>query len=87
MSYEIIETPMPALDLQRYELRVHGVVMAVLTQTTQGPPQLAWTVYGPQHWPDAKELLLGLLELSVHADRLSQQPRGAIHAQGKKGRR
>lgn len=87
MSYEIIEAAPRAQDLKRYELLVNGVAMAALTQEVQGPPQLVWAVYGPQRWPDAKELLLGLLELSVTADRLSQQPRGATHAEGKKGRR
>ena len=32
---------------------------------------LHWEVYGPQQWPEAKNLMQGLLQLSVLADQLS----------------
>jgi len=87
MSYEILDSSIPALSMERHELKVNGVTMAVLTQIKGQPPSLAWAVYGPQYWPEAKELLLGLLELSVHADRLNQQPqRGEHHEKGKRRR-
>ena len=31
---------------------------------------LNWEIRGPQYWPQAKELMQGLLELSITADRL-----------------
>ena len=33
--------------------------------------QLTWQIYGPQYWPDAKDLLRGLMELACVADQLS----------------
>jgi hypothetical protein len=43
-------------------------------------PTLNWAVYGPQNWDHAKELLQGLLELSVHLDHFTQ---GLTHGQQK----
>ena len=53
-----------------YELYIDGGSRAVLTKKN-GMVQLNWAVYGPQYWPEAKQLLQGLLELSVIADQLA----------------
>ena len=52
----------------RLVLLIDGNARATLTQKQGRPPYLNWQIYGPQQWPDAKEILLGLLELSVHAE-------------------
>lgn len=57
-------------DEERYELYVNGGSRATLTKKNN-VVSLNWQVYGPQHWPDAKYVLQGLLELSVIADQIS----------------
>lgn len=86
MSYEIQDVSIDAkgIEVTRLQLVVDGDIMAILTQTRGSPVNLHWAVYGPQHWPEAKQLLLGLLELSIHADHLSQSPQGASHEKGKR---
>jgi len=82
MSYSIKDTSYEGKygPVTRFELEVDGVHMATLTQAGRKDPELTWAVHGPQSWPAAKQLLLGLLELSVHADKLSK---GAFNARVK----
>lgn len=82
MAYEIQDTGEEGRE--RFVLLVDGVPTAAVTKVGDQPVQLVWLVYGPQYWPAAKEVLLGLLELSVHADRLT---RGADHEKPKHPRR
>lgn len=68
-TVEIVDEGM--YDQVRYQLYIDGSRCAALTKTPKGPVQFVWQVHGPQYWPAAKELLQGLLELSVIADQLT----------------
>ena len=57
-------------DEERYELYVNGGSRATLTKRA-GVVSLNWQVYGPQHWPDARYVVQGLLELTMIADQIS----------------
>lgn len=83
MTYEIRDEG-TLKDEKNFVLLVNGSRMAAVTKVRNQPTQLVWMIYGPQYWPAAKEVLLGLLELGVHADRLT---RGADHEKSKHPRR
>lgn len=57
-------------DEKRFQLYIDGGPRAAVTKKG-GTVQLTWQVYGPQHWPAAKVLMQGLLDLSIIADQLS----------------
>lgn len=54
----------------RLALKINGKELVLLTKRGQ-EVRLHWQVYGPMQWQEAHVLLQGLLELSIHADRLS----------------
>ncbi len=54
----------------KHQLYVDGCRRAFVRKK-QGYVTLHWEVYGPQQWPEAKNLLQGVLQLSVLADQLS----------------
>jgi hypothetical protein len=58
-------------DDVRFQLYVDGTRCAAITKKPKNPVQFVWQVHGPQYWPAAKELMQGLLELSVIADKLT----------------
>ena len=53
----------------RHVLYIDGGTRATLTKK-HSQVHFHWQVYGPQQWPEAKNLILGLLELSILADQL-----------------
>lgn len=55
----------------RFQLYVDGHRYAAITKKPKNPVQFVWQVHGPQYWPAAKDLIQGLLELSVIADSLT----------------
>jgi hypothetical protein len=55
----------------RFQLYIDGSRCAAITKTPKGPVQFVWQVHGPQYWPQAKQLLQGLIDLSVIADQLT----------------
>lgn len=62
-------------DARRFQLYVDGGRAAVLVKKNN-LISLNWQVHGPQLWPEAKDLLQGLLDLSVIADNLSGETGG-----------
>lgn len=56
-------------DEIRHVLYIDGGPRATLTKK-HSLVNFNWQVYGPQQWPEAKNLILGLLELSILADQL-----------------
>lgn len=59
----------------RFQLYIDGARRAFVRKK-HGYVTLHWEVYGPQQWPEAKNLLQGLLQLSVWADQLSGEKNG-----------
>lgn len=59
----------------RFQLYIDGGRRALVSKKS-GTVQLHWQVYGSQHWPEAKVLMQGLLELSIIADKLSGEKNG-----------
>ena len=57
-------------DEVRLQLYIDGQRRAFVSKK-YGYVSMHWEVYGPQQWPEAKNLLQGLLQLSVWADQLS----------------
>jgi len=68
-AIEIVDEGM--YDHVRFQLYIDGSRCAAITKAPKCPVQFVWQVHGPQYWPAAKELLQGLLELSVIADNLT----------------
>lgn len=61
--------------VERHQLRLNGERRASVTRSKlNGQVRFHWAVYGPVPWPEAKELLEGLLELSIVADQLVRTP-------------
>lgn len=60
---------------ERFQLYINGAAKALVTKKN-GMVQMHWQVHGPQHWPNAKVLMQGLLELSIIADQLSGEKNG-----------
>jgi hypothetical protein len=54
-----------------YVLYVGGSRQAAVTRKA-GLVEFHWYVDGPQYWPKAKDLIRGILDLSVIADQLDQ---------------
>jgi hypothetical protein len=55
---------------ERHTLYVNGSPM-VAVKVEHGEVRLQWMVHGPQSWePQGRALVIGLLELSVVADKL-----------------
>lgn len=56
-------------DATKYQLYVGQSRVALLTKCSMGV-RLNWQIYGPQFWPEAEEVMAGLLSLSTLADQL-----------------
>lgn len=56
-------------DETRYQLYVDGGRRALVTKK-HSQVHFHWQVYGPIQWPESKNFILGLLELSILADQL-----------------
>lgn len=52
-----------------HTLYIDGGEKAFLS-TEAGEVRITWMVYGPQGWPVAREMVKGILELTVLADEL-----------------
>lgn len=58
----------------RYQLYVNGSRQAAVIKRRGGEHiGIHWHIYGRQRWPDAKDLIQGLLELSIIADKLHKE--------------
>lgn len=61
--------------LKSRELYIDGCRRAAITQTRNGGVKFRFDVIGAFDWQEAKVWLLGLLELSTHAEELENDKR------------
>jgi hypothetical protein len=57
----------------KLKLFIDGGLRVTLTKRADGRTYLNWQVYGPQYWPEAEQLIIGLARLSVMGNRLSSE--------------
>lgn len=58
----------------RHQLYIDGIAQAALIRRLGGEKLgIHWHVYGRQKWPEAKDLICGLLELSIIAEQLNNE--------------
>lgn len=57
----------------RHQLYVDGCRRCHVTRKKDGYVRLHWDIAGPMLWPEAKEVMGGLLELSLIADQLTAE--------------
>lgn len=72
MSIEIKDESGP--DGVRFQLYHNGCRRCHVTRKKNGRVNLHWDIAGAMIWPEAKEVLEGILELSIIADQLSEEP-------------